>query len=733
MSESKNSQECQVCLSETNNNKIVDCGYCEYKGCTSCTRRCILYQTTDPTCPACNHSWNMEFCMEYLGKTWMKKNYRDHKKNLLYDIEKSKIPNTMPAVERIIKIEDFKQKKIEEKKKIEELETEIFKARCRIGDIEHQLYDLKANKVKNTFVYKHKCPNEKCGGFLNEKFICPMCNVHVCKNCYEIKEIKEKLGESKNDKIEYNHTCNPNSIESFKLINKETRPCPQCSARIFKISGCDQMWCTQCHVTFSWTTGMKVTGNIHNPHYYEWKKNNTETASLRNVGEVLCGGLPNVNDLNILMNRIQNLTKMLTNDKMNWNYHNDLKSGFDYMITSPEIMCNPPLVYNFINTNCESKHEQHFIKELDNTPNIILFNNGWKSISDFTYLPIFSSKCLKTFTHYKNKSIAIGAIDWLKINTFPPQVKALYFSLIRQECFVDNLLKLHRSITHFQDYELHYLRIAVRDIDLRDEEMRIKYIMKDVDEKRYKSMIMKKHNKKQKLIKILHIFEMCNVTLLETFNDIVRIVFEISKEWENHGHIFRKLSEKERNNYREIYKDWCHDAIHNRKQKIIEYYDRINNIINYCNKELWKVSKLYNQNVPFINYGSLIHKSLVQLNEKEYETPGHLETIAMRWDSNLFQLYETDKKNSKIRIKKITDERQDNHFNSCHLFCNHDNYVEYKSNLWNRINGYAYSLLLGIKDIFDKDNNNDNIIVYKKKWLTDSHMRQYSNGRAVYV
>ena len=73
------------------------------------------------------------------------------------------------------------------------------------------------------------------------------------------------------------------------MIKKETKGCPQCGVRIYKISGCDQMWCTECKVAFSWNTGKIIYGGqIHNPHYYEWMRRTGGEIPL-NHNEVACG------------------------------------------------------------------------------------------------------------------------------------------------------------------------------------------------------------------------------------------------------------------------------------------------------------------------------------------------------------------------------------------------------------------------------------------------------------
>jgi hypothetical protein len=52
------------------------------------------------------------------------------------------------------------------------------------------------------------------------------------------------------------------------------------------------MFCVECHTAFSWQTGAVVNGVIHNPHYYEFLRNQGNGTAPRNAGDVPCGGVP---------------------------------------------------------------------------------------------------------------------------------------------------------------------------------------------------------------------------------------------------------------------------------------------------------------------------------------------------------------------------------------------------------------------------------------------------------
>jgi hypothetical protein len=129
-----------------------------------------------------------------------------------------------------------------------------------------------------------RCPAEGCRGFLSTAYKCGTCECWTCVECH-VSVGKEK---------ECGHTCNADTVLSAKAIKDETRPCPKCGTRIFKIDGCDQIWCTveTCHTAFSWNTGNIVTGIIHNPHYYEWLRRREGGELQREAGDIPCGGMP---------------------------------------------------------------------------------------------------------------------------------------------------------------------------------------------------------------------------------------------------------------------------------------------------------------------------------------------------------------------------------------------------------------------------------------------------------
>ena len=83
------------------------------------------------------------------------------------------------------------------------------------------------------------------------------------------------------------HICKEEDVESVKEIRKHSQQCPSCKIRIFRISGCDTMWCTNCNTGFNWRTGIIIQNvrELHNPHYAEFVSKNPNFKYTHNRNE----------------------------------------------------------------------------------------------------------------------------------------------------------------------------------------------------------------------------------------------------------------------------------------------------------------------------------------------------------------------------------------------------------------------------------------------------------------
>jgi len=231
----------------------------------------------------CKQGWNERFIISQTNKSFFDTEYKKTRKQFLLESEISRLPGTMQAVEnyKLIKDEELVIKEIDSK--IKELNRQLDYFKITKGEKFRKINNLRngvSNSEKKKFIMP--CPHEGCRGFLSQQYKCEICKLFTCPTCHEI------IGHNKTDE----HVCNPTSVQSAELIKKDTKPCPNCGIRIFKISGCDQMWCTECEVTFSWNTGSILTNvHVHNPHFYERQRQLNNGIIPRAPHDVLCGGL----------------------------------------------------------------------------------------------------------------------------------------------------------------------------------------------------------------------------------------------------------------------------------------------------------------------------------------------------------------------------------------------------------------------------------------------------------
>jgi len=129
---------------------------------------------------------------------------------------------------------------------------------CRYGliiKIEDSLNKFKIGSQTSSKVSKIHDESSKI------EYKCNACSKIYCPNCLEL------AGE--------NHKCSQSDLLTWNELKTHSVPCPCCGTRIYKVSGCNEMFCTNCHNNFNFATGKVINGNIHNPHRIEWLNRNT--------------------------------------------------------------------------------------------------------------------------------------------------------------------------------------------------------------------------------------------------------------------------------------------------------------------------------------------------------------------------------------------------------------------------------------------------------------------------
>lgn len=282
--------DCTICCEKFNKskNKQINCGYCNYSFCKSCFQTYLLNCIEDPQCMNCKRTFNYDFLINSCTATFINSEYRDHRRNVLFDREKSLLIETQPYAIVEKQKRELENERNKLKKELRELEVLVSDKRYEIYKIENHLRKLNRETVEENEARKfiRKCPISNCRGFLSTRWICGMCDSAICNKCNELKQ--------------ENHECNPENVASMEFLNKDTKPCPECGTFIHRISGCSQMYCTNCNTPWDWNSGKRVSGNIHNPHYYDFIRNGG--GGNRDNQDIPCGGLPFVSELRTPIN-----------------------------------------------------------------------------------------------------------------------------------------------------------------------------------------------------------------------------------------------------------------------------------------------------------------------------------------------------------------------------------------------------------------------------------------------
>jgi hypothetical protein len=219
--ETCNKDSCNICCDTYNKStrEKVCCGYCDYEACRVCCETYILSETI-PKCmnPVCAKEWSRKFIREKFTNVFINTKFKEHLESVLFDKEKALLPATQPL--------------IEEKIRKEKITGEIKELNLLIDDLQNQkaklCNSLHYGVAKEVQCYVRQCPSNDCRGFLSSQWKCGICEKWTCPHCHELKGINRDC----------DHNCDPDLVETAKLLDKDTKPCPKCQTKIFKISGC---------------------------------------------------------------------------------------------------------------------------------------------------------------------------------------------------------------------------------------------------------------------------------------------------------------------------------------------------------------------------------------------------------------------------------------------------------------------------------------------------------------
>lgn len=488
--------DCQICSEKFNRSTRiqVEC-ICGEICCRSCLKKYIQSKSEDPHCMFCRVKWNLEFMSKHFEKNYISKEYRDYRENILYEKELGFLPATQPLVEKQIKIETIESE-------MSKLETEKYEMLRKYNEqIRNKQRDINELKSKTTEKrrYVRKCPNNDCHGFLSTQLKCELCSSWVCSHCREIKGNQQDSP----------HTCDPQILESIQFLNNDTKPCPNCSALIYKIEGCSQMFCTECHVAFNWNTLRIETGIIHNPHYFEWRRqrrNNEANEIERNPNDVLCGRELDANFNNLL------------SQKYIREYNNDSLPNKLFLDTIKEIL-----------HSTMSIHQTHYHNEILNAIN--------ETSGHTRYIIAFKDET-KRFTYAK---MIIGYIESREkqyhevfSNTMNQLAEFPIVILLKKLKILENIIQ--RTI-HIRQYELP--RWNNPDRLANNEYLRVKFMRNLISEEEFKKEIQIKDKALQKntdFSNILRMYISCITDLFyrlyentDQYDEIIKEMHELRK------------------------------------------------------------------------------------------------------------------------------------------------------------------------------------------------------------
>lgn len=272
---------CNICVepfNKTNRKQFISPCCPEFIVCRGCIGTWVMGSAQAPSCMTCKVPYAIATLEAGFTKKFMNE-IHEAQADLFKESQRALLPQTQPLVEGLNELDTLQQEILDIK-----ADTRRLAERKRV--IERRMYDIRnlrntAREVDNDYQtipdelrghsdeagrkFTMACSHNDCRGFVSSRYKCGLCEKYTCSRCQKPKDAED----------DPEHICDDNDVLSVAEIKRHTKPCPKCSARIHKISGCSQMFCTAlgCGTIFDWNTGrIQTRGVEHNPHIAAWRE-----------------------------------------------------------------------------------------------------------------------------------------------------------------------------------------------------------------------------------------------------------------------------------------------------------------------------------------------------------------------------------------------------------------------------------------------------------------------------
>lgn len=291
---------CQICVEKFgrkgSGRERFHCPHCSEVACMACVERWIddKAATSDPVCVHCSAELPDSSLFAAYGPGWLEEHVRLPRMDRMLEVERRAIPRLQGELRAS---ENAKAQIEAAEAQVEALAKQLADAKVALTQLKMlakgAMSDAKKRKAASRVAVAagdpnvHPCPD--CPGFMLENegnnLECMLCQKIRCAKCLdglgfaagheeELKaddfvqfmqellprgEVSSDSGGGDDDKEEADaseaHVCAPEDEQNISFIRESSKECPGCGHGVYRISGCAQMFCSQCKSSWNWNTG----------------------------------------------------------------------------------------------------------------------------------------------------------------------------------------------------------------------------------------------------------------------------------------------------------------------------------------------------------------------------------------------------------------------------------------------------------------------------------------------